>query len=251
VSGGLLVIGAHPDDEVLLAGGTLAACAAAGMRTVVLCLTRGERGPIVDPAAATRRTLADVRLAELQDACAELGVSHVTCWRRADGNLRWSNRSAIVRQMAALVEAHRPDAVITFGEDGLYYHPDHVAAHELAVRAMQRLQDPPALYRSVWPKELMRELGRELRRQGLPDDLWELEPEEFGTDDMSETFAINVGPFVDRKVAALMAHRTQVPASHALISLVPQLLDRFLGTEWFAPINRQGPGWLAKVGGDG
>ncbi len=247
MKGGLLVIGAHPDDEVLLAGGTLAACAANGAPTGVLCLTRGEHGPIADPALATRQKLADVRLAELRASCAELGVSYVKCWRRADGNLQWSNHSAIVRQIAALLEAGRPNAVITFGEDGLYYHPDHVAVHKLAVRAVQRVQDPPALYRSVWPKAVMHELGRELRQRGLRGDLWELKPEDFGTADVSDSFAIDVSPFVDRKLAALMAHRTQVPANHELVARARQLLDRFLGTEWFAPINRQGAGWLSHV----
>jgi LmbE family N-acetylglucosaminyl deacetylase len=247
VRGGLLVIGAHPDDEVLLAGGTLAACAAAGTPTGVVCLTRGEKGSIADPALATRQTLGDVRLQELRASCAELGVDYVKCWRRDDGNLKWSNRSAIIRQLAKLVEAHRPDAVITFGEDGLYYHPDHVAVHELTVRAVDRLGDPPALYRSVWPKALMRELERELRRRSLSSDLWELEPEEFGTDDVSGSFAIDVSPFVERKVLALMAHRTQMPDSNAFVVLPRRLLDRFLGTEWFAPINRWGPGWLSEV----
>jgi N-acetyl-1-D-myo-inositol-2-amino-2-deoxy-alpha-D-glucopyranoside deacetylase len=251
LSGGLLVIGAHPDDEVLLAGGTLAACAADGTPTGVLCLTRGEQGPIADPALATRNTLADVRLAELRASCAELGVPFVRCWRRADGSLRQSNRSAVVRQIGALLDAFRPEAVITFGEDGLYYHPDHVAVHELTVRAVRRLNVPPALYRSVWPKTLMRELGQELRRTSPSSYLWQLEPEEFGTEDVTGSFAVDVRQYVDRKLAALMAHRTQVPNNHAFVTLARQLLDRFLGTEWFAPINGQGPGWLSQVAGVG
>jgi N-acetyl-1-D-myo-inositol-2-amino-2-deoxy-alpha-D-glucopyranoside deacetylase len=248
---GLFVIGAHPDDEVLLAGGTLAACAAAGRRTGVLCLTRGERGPIADPALATRKTLGRVRVEELRTSCAQLGVSYVKCWQRADGNLQWSNRSAIVRQIAALLDARRPEAVITFGEDGLYYHPDHLAVHELAVRAIHRLPDPPALYRSVWPKPLMGKLGRELRRREVPLDFWALEPEDFGTEDTSDSFAIDVTSFLDRKVGALMAHRTQVPDNHVFASLDRKLLHRFLGTEWFAPIRGHGAGWLRRVVGVG
>ena len=93
MTGGLLVIGAHPDDEVLLAGGTLAACAAAGLQTGVACLTRGELGPIADAALATRPTLGAVRLGELRVACAELGASFVKCWRRPDGRSRSSRPS--------------------------------------------------------------------------------------------------------------------------------------------------------------
>jgi N-acetyl-1-D-myo-inositol-2-amino-2-deoxy-alpha-D-glucopyranoside deacetylase len=243
---GLLVIGAHPDDEVLLAGGTLAACAAAGHETGVVCLTRGELGPIADAALATRATLGTVRLGELRSSCAELGTVLIKCWRRPDGNLRWSDRGAIVRQLAGVLTAQKPEAVITFGEEGLYYHPDHIATHELVRRAVRRLADPPALYRSVWPKPIMSSFGAELRRRGLSDDLWELAPEDFGTEDLEGSFDIDVRPFVQRKLAALRAHRTQVPEHHALAAIDPGLAEQFLGTEWFAPLEA-GSDWLRQA----
>jgi LmbE family N-acetylglucosaminyl deacetylase len=236
VTGGLLVIGAHPDDEVLLAGGTLAACADAGLPTAVVCLTRGEHGPIADPTLATRASLGRVRVAELRAACAELGVGWVKCYRRQDGNLPWSDGAAIARQLAAVLQARRPDAVVTFGEDGLYHHPDHVATYELTVRAARRLSSPPAVYRSVWPSALMRKLAVELRRRGLPDDLWELDPEAFGTQDLDGSFAIDVRPFADRKLRALRAHRTQLSERHAFAALDSKLANRYLGTEWFAHV---------------
>jgi N-acetyl-1-D-myo-inositol-2-amino-2-deoxy-alpha-D-glucopyranoside deacetylase len=251
VTRGVLVIGAHPDDEVLIAGGTLASCAAAGVPTGVLCLTRGEQGPIADPGVATPQTLGDVRVGELRASCAQLGVSYVECWQQPDGNLRWSGRDAVVGQLALFLRMRRPDAAITFGEDGLYHHPDHVAVHELAVQAVQTLRKPPALYRSVWPKSVMRELTRALDQRRLTSDLWGLEPEDFGTENMSDSFAVDVAPFVERKLAALMAHRSQVPDSHVFARLDRELLRRFLGTEWFAPLNAQRPGWLPGVVGDG
>jgi LmbE family N-acetylglucosaminyl deacetylase len=243
---GLLVVGAHPDDEVLLAGGTLAACTAAGLQAGVVCLTRGELGPIADPGLATRETLGAVRVDELRASCAALGATLVKCWRRPDGSLRWSDRGAIVRQLADLFAAHRPEAVITFGEDGLYYHPDHIATFELVRRAVQRSPFPPALYRSVWPKAMMGSLAAELRRRGLSDDLWELRPEDFGTDDLEGSFGIDVRPFVGRKLTALHAHRTQVPDNNALAAIDENLAERFLGTEWFAPVNGSSD-WLSRV----
>jgi LmbE family N-acetylglucosaminyl deacetylase len=247
---GVLVVTAHPDDEVLLAGGTLAAAAAANIPTGVVCLTRGEQGPIADPALATRATLGAVRVSELRSACDELGVRWVKCYRRQDGALRWSDYSGIARQLAALIEGRRPDAVITFGEDGLYYHPDHIATHDVTRRAIARLADPPELYRSVWPKPLMLELGGELRRRGLSDDLWDLEPEDFGTEDLDGSFAIDVRRFADRKLRALRAHRTQVPDSHAFMAFDPELVERFLGTEWFAPITASSDhGFLEALAG--
>lgn len=243
---GLLVIGAHPDDEVLLAGGTLAACAAAGLQTGVVCLTRGELGPIADPALATRETLAAVRLDELRGSCAELGAQLVKCWRRPDGNLRWSDRGAIVRQLTDVFDASRPEAVITFGEDGLYYHPDHIATYELVRRAVRSTHEPPALYRSVWPKTAMSSFARELRLRGLSDDLWDLSPEDFGTEDLDDSFEIDVRAFVARKLAALRAHRTQLPDHHALAGIDQGLAERFFGTEWFAPVDGTSD-WLPRV----
>jgi len=243
---GLLVIGAHPDDEVLLAGGTLAACAAAGLETGVVCLTRGELGPIADSALATRATLGAVRLGELRASCAELGAVLVKCWRRPDGSLRWSDGSAIVQQLVGVLGARRPEAVITFGEDGLYYHPDHIATYELVQRAVKQMPDPPALYRSVWPKAMMGSFGAELRRRGLSDDLWELAPEDFGTEDLEGSFAIDVRPFVQRKLTALRAHRTQLPDHHALAAIDHGLAERFLGKEWFAPLGGVSD-WLPRA----
>jgi LmbE family N-acetylglucosaminyl deacetylase len=249
-TGGLLVITAHPDDEVLIAGGTLAACAAAGAPTEVVCLTRGEQGPISDPALATRENLAVVRETELRAACAELGVARVKCYRRQDGNLPWSGRAGIVHQLVRILDSRKPDAVISFGEDGLYYHPDHIATYEFTCRAVASVADPPALYRSVWPAELMPALVRALHERGLPGDLWELDPEDFGVEDFygDVELALDVRLFADRKLRALRCHRTQLAGDHAFSVLPGELAPEFLGTERFAPIGSGGDqGWLADA----
>jgi LmbE family N-acetylglucosaminyl deacetylase len=243
---GLLVVTAHPDDEVLIAGGTLVALGEAGFGTGVVCLTRGELGPIADPAITTRSTLGEARLAELRTACAELGVGFVKCYRRRDGHLRFSDRYGIARQLAQLFGRRGADAVITFGEDGLYYHPDHVAVGEIVKHAAGRLKHPPTLYRSIWPKASMVALGTELRRRGVSDDLWGLAPEDFGTENMDGAFAFDLRPFARRKVRALLAHRSQIGATHALRELDSELVERFLGFEWFAPVSGREPGWLQE-----
>jgi LmbE family N-acetylglucosaminyl deacetylase len=250
MAGGLIVITAHPDDEVLIAGGTLAACAAAGAPTGVVCLTRGEQGPISDPALATRPSLPDVREAELRAACSELGVAWVKCYRRQDGNLPWSDRAGIVQQLARTIEARKPEAVITFGEDGLYYHQDHIAAYELTMKAVATVADPPALYRSLWPEDLMPDLVRALSQRGLPGDLWELAPEDFGVEDEDREgeLVLDVRPFAARKLRALRCHQTQLRSDHAFAVLPDDLAERFLGTEWFAPVGPGGDqGWLRET----
>ena len=105
--GGVLVVTAHPDDETLIAGGVLAACSAAGLDTGVLCLTRGEHGPIAGAALATRSNLGQLREAELRAACEDLGVSWVKCYRRQDAHLPWTNSTAMARQIARVIDARR------------------------------------------------------------------------------------------------------------------------------------------------
>ena len=248
----VLVVTAHPDDEILVAGSTLACLAADGVDTGVVCLTRGELGPIADPTVATRETLAGVRLEELRKACAELGVGFVRCYRRPDGSLRFAQHSQIARQLAGLFERRNARAVITFGADGLYYHPDHVAVSALVRRAAARLEHPPTVYRSVWPKATMVALGSELRRRGLPEDLWGLEPEDFGVDDLDGAFALDVRRFSRRKLRALHAHRSQIGPGHAFASLNSELMELYLGFEWFAVVSGPEPDWLReRVGGRG
>lgn len=235
---GLLVITAHPDDEVLIAGGALAARAATGQRAGVVCLTRGEHGPISDPALATRETLGRVRVGELRAACAELGAELVRCFRRQDGNLSWSDGTAIAGQLARVIEQRQPDTVITFGEDGLYYHPDHTATYRYTLRALRKLSDPPVLHRAVWPHDLMPALISALRDRGLPTDLWDIEPSHFGVEPFEREgeLVLDVRAQAARKLGALRCHRTQLGPDHAFTSLPLDLAEQYLGFERFVPV---------------
>ena len=235
---GLLVITAHPDDEVLIAGGALAARAAAGEPAGVVCLTRGEHGPIADSALATRETLGEIRVDELRAACAQLGAELVRCYRRQDGNLSWSDGAGIAGQLRRIIERRQPDTVITFGEDGLYYHPDHTATYRYTLAALRRLSDPPVLQRAVWPEDLMPALVSALRERDLPTDLWDIEPSHFGVEpfEREDEIVLDVRAHIARKLAALRCHRTQLGAEHAFTSLPLDLAERYLGFERFVPV---------------
>lgn len=249
MTGGLLVITAHPDDEVLIAGGLLAACAEAGIPTGVVCLTRGENGPILNRALATPRTLAHVRTQELHAACAELGVGFVKCYRREDGNLRWTDRSAVAAQLARVIDQRRPKVTVTFGEEGLYWHPDHIATAQITARAVARATHRCALYRSVWLKREMRHLAAELRRRGLSQDLWGFEPEDFGVDDEpTVAVVLDLRRFRAQKLRALRRHSTQLGPGHALLDLPDDLACRFLGYERYAAVDGAASAWFDRLG---
>jgi LmbE family N-acetylglucosaminyl deacetylase len=235
VSGGIMAVVAHPDDEALIAGGTLALAALADVPTGVVSLTRGEHGPISDPTVVTREELGDVREGELQAAARELGAGSAVCLRHPDGELPWVDRTAATAELAELLAAHAPSVVLTFGEDGLYGHPDHVVARELAVLAIRRLAAPVAVYEAAWPPGVVAGLAAAARERGLPVGLWGLEPEDFGGD-RPATLVVDVRPVLARKLAALRAHRTQLGPDHLLAALPDDLAERFLGAEpWAGP----------------
>ncbi len=163
----LLGVFAHPDDETFCAGGTLATYAERGAEAMVVSATRGQAGQIRDAAKATRRTLGQVREQELHAACAVLGVEHVACLDYPDGTLEGQDRG-LRAEIFELIERFRPDVVVTFGDDGAYGHPDHVAISRVTtdsfVEAAARLDlNAARLYHSHFPRSRLL-LGERLAR---------------------------------------------------------------------------------------
>jgi LmbE family N-acetylglucosaminyl deacetylase len=234
VTGCVIAVVAHPDDESLIAGGTLALAAAAGAATGIVSLTRGERGPICD-SLTTREQLGEVREQELRAAAKELGVDWAACLRNPDGELPWIDRSAACAELAALLEPHAPSIVLTFGEDGVYWHPDHAAARDIARTALRRLAGDAEIYEAVWPPGEMALLVSAARDRGLPAGLWGIEPEAFGCA-RAPTVTVDIRPALARKLAALRAHRSQIGSDHLLAALPADLAQQFLARElWAGP----------------
>jgi len=229
--GSVVAVVAHPDDESLIAGGTLALAARAGADCGVVALTRGELGPISDAALATPATLGDVREAELGAAARLLGASWSACLRHPDGELPWADRDGSVDELAAALAPHAPTVLLTFGADGVYGHHDHAAAGEIAAAALERLGTPASLYESVWAPGLVSELAAAAAQRGLATGLWDIEPEAFGSRGVEATLVLDVRPVLDSKLAALRAHRTQLGPGHLLAALPGDLAERFLAHE--------------------
>ena len=132
----LLAVLAHPDDESLGFGGTLARYAAEGVGTYLVTATRGERGRFGalgksgDPAEVGR-----VREAELRAAAAALGIGEVSILNYPDGAVDAVPAAVAVRAIARHIRRIRPDAIVTFGPDGAYGHPDHIAVSQFTTAA--------------------------------------------------------------------------------------------------------------------
>jgi N-acetyl-1-D-myo-inositol-2-amino-2-deoxy-alpha-D-glucopyranoside deacetylase len=184
---------------------------------------------------ADREQLGEVRERELAAAARELGAGWSACLRYPDGELPWVDHDAAAQELAALLEPHGPAVVLTFGDDGLYGHPDHAAARDVAALAIQRLGTPIDLHEATWPEGGITQLVDAAARRGLPVGLWGLEAEAFGCD-RPPTIVVDVRPVLAKKLSALRAHRTQLGADHLLAALPDDLAERFLATEpWAGP----------------
>ena len=139
----LMAILAHPDDESLGVGPTLAKYAATGVDTFVVTATRGERGrfrghPADHALHPGAEALAGIRERELRAATAVLGVRELFTLGYGDGALDCADPREAAGRMAAAIRHARPDVVLTFAPDGAYGHPDHVAVSQLAMAAVVR-----------------------------------------------------------------------------------------------------------------
>jgi LmbE family N-acetylglucosaminyl deacetylase len=137
---------AHPDDESLGVGGTLARYAATGADVSLLTATRGDGGRyhghrVDDPRHPGPAALAEIREAELRAAASELGVREVEVLRYRDTQLDRAEPREVVADIAWYLRRTRPDVVITFGPDGAYGHPDHVAISQFTTAAIVSAAD--------------------------------------------------------------------------------------------------------------
>ena len=143
----LMAILAHPDDESLGTGGLLAKYAAEGVETYLITATRGERGwpddPMDNPGL---EALGRLREAELRCAAECLGVREVSLLDYIDGDLDQASPAEAIAKIVPIIRRVRPQVVITFGPDGVYGHPDHIAICQFTTAAIMRSADPT--YRS-------------------------------------------------------------------------------------------------------
>lgn len=142
----LLAILAHPDDETLGVGGVLAHYATEGVETYLITATRGDqgrfRGVKEGPDHPGPERLAQIREAELLAAASVLGIREVSLLGYGDGRLDEAEPREVVGRIAALIRRIRPQVIVTFGQDGGYGHPDHIAICQLATGAAVAAADP-------------------------------------------------------------------------------------------------------------
>ena len=245
----LLAVFAHPDDESLACGGLLAWCAHLGARVSLLCLTDGGHGAGTPPEG---ERLGQLRARELDEACRALGVADVALLHHEDGMLPWVDRHQLEADIRQAIERLRPEVVITFDEDGLYWHPDHIAVHERTTAAVAAAgSGGPALYYVTIPPGGMRTVvqhaeavgaARGLKPAGLRI-LGIADPDAFGADAPEPTLIVNAAEFADRKLAAIRCHRSQL-TDDAIDFVDTSDAPRLLGVEHY---RRAGVGFAGET----
>lgn len=234
---GLLTVHAHPDDEASKGASTVARYVAEGVCSVLVCCTGGELGDIANPAMdrpGVLENLGEVRRAELARSAEAIGFHHVEMLGYRDSGMAGSpgnddprsfHRSDLdeaVGRLVALIRRHRPQVILTYGDDQQGYpHPDHLRVHDISIPAFERAGDaswypeagepwtPSKLYYSLWSRQRAIALHERHLKLGLEspyDDRWLNRPWQ----DHRITTRIEVGEFYDVRVAALLAHATQI-----------------------------------------
>ncbi len=273
----ILLVHAHPDDETIGNGVTMAKYVAEGAQVTLVTCTRGEEGEVLVPelahlAADRDDTLGDHREKEMAAAMAELGVTDHR-WLGGVGRYRDSGmigtpanerpecfwRADLCEasdHLVAVIREVRPQVLVTYDEFGGYGHPDHIQAHRVATYAHFLAGAPsyrrdlgeawsiPKVYWGAMPETMMREGLRRLRDMGETafegmDPDGEL-PRSFVPDELISA-RIDGNHHVERKLAAMRAHATQIAVDGPFFALSNNLGNQVWGTECYRLVHgRQG-----------
>ncbi len=225
----VMTVWAHPDDESFLAGGLISAANDRDARVINVSATLGELGTD-DPGAWPPSRLGPRRHGELQRALDELGGAELETLGLRDGSCVELDDRMGARLVATVLDRHRPDVIVTFGPDGVTGHPDHQAIGRwtdlAAATADRTVPVLHAVTASVWPTDLlapMAEAGAFF--PGYPDR---------ATDPGDRRLTL-AGPVLDRKLAALDRHESQLGPLRD--GLGPDGFRRLFATEAYRPAN--------------
>jgi LmbE family N-acetylglucosaminyl deacetylase len=249
----LMAVHAHPDDEASSTGGVLALYSDQGVRTVVVTCTNGEFGDApgqVKPGedGHDEREVAQLRLDELRQSCKILGVTNLELLGYHDSGMpdwEYKNRpdafcnvplDVVAGRIAGLIEAYRPQVVISYDDKGMYQHPDHVHAAQAAAAAAAQTGIPAKFYQSAMRPSSWQKVWKALRELGadVPDER-EFTDEQRRQAEEAEgriTTSIDIRTVLDRKREALFAHASQIQDSW-LSKLPPEVATEAFASESF------------------
>jgi N-acetyl-1-D-myo-inositol-2-amino-2-deoxy-alpha-D-glucopyranoside deacetylase len=267
----LLLVHAHPDDETIGTGSTMAYYAAAGVQVTLVTCTLGEEGEVLVPSltqlvADQADQLGGWRIGELAGAMAELGVTDHrflggagrfrdsgmmgapanekprAFWRAASDPAVFA---AAVTALVEVIRELRPQVLVTYDDFGGYGHPDHIMAHRVATAAAAGAAEPdypatgspwsvPKLYWTAMPRSVVAAQLETMRDAELPFEVaGSVDDVPFAVADELVTTAVHAAGYEPIKQRALAAHRTQLSVHDGFFALSNHLGQQVLATEYF------------------
>ena len=278
----ILLVHAHPDDETIGTGVTMAKYVNDGAQVTLVTCTLGEEGEVLVPdlvhlAADQQDALGEHRIGELAEAMKILGVTDhrflggpgrfrdsgmmgVPSNERADCFWRADLLDAAT-ELVAVIREVRPQVVVTYDDFGGYGHPDHIQAHRVTHYAVALAESSsfrpdlgaawsvPKVYWTAFPRSIIRNGIMALREQGSDSEFAAMDPDDlpFACDDELITTSIEAPEFLDAKMEALAAHKTQVTVDGGFFALSNNLGSQAMGTEYFRLV--RGPAAQQSDGG--
>jgi len=256
----LVTFHAHPDDEAISCGGTMAKAASEGHRVVLVVATRGENGEVPDGFLSPGEALSERRTKETEAAARILGVSRVaflgyvdsgmmgTPENEAPGSFWQADVDEAAGRLAAILTEEGADVVTIYDSNGTYGHPDHIQVHRVGARAAE-LAGIERVYEATANREHMAELMSQAEKLGI--DTSELENEEFDFDDFGTpgaqiTTRVDVAGFLEQKRAAMAAHASQIAETSFFLAMPAEAFTATWGLEWF--VRRGSPAGTQEAG---
>ncbi|HEX4981690.1 MAG TPA: PIG-L family deacetylase [Ilumatobacteraceae bacterium] len=268
--GTLVCFHAHPDDEALSTGGSMARAHAEGHRVVLVVATNGEHGEVPDDLAPDE-TLVDRRRKETTQSAAALGIDEVVWLGYHDSGMTGWEQNADPKsflqtgvdeaggRLADILRAEAADVLTIYDWHGNYGHPDHIQVHRVGVRAAELVADDlPGLrvFEATMNRDAIAAMVAQAAEAGMafgPDDD-EFDPHgpaddgnPFGMAEAELTHQVDVSAYVAAKRAAIASHRSQVTDTGFFLAMPEEMFAAGFGTEWFIERGREPgmhPGWL-------
>ena len=243
----LVCFHAHPDDESIGTGGTIAKAARDGHRVVLVFGTKGEHGEVDDGFLDDDEELWQRREAETHRSAEILGAQRVEFLGYVDSGMMGTPENdkagsfwtapvdEAAERLAAILRDESADVLTIYDSDGGYGHPDHMQVHRVGVRAAE-LAGIDHVYEMTMNRDHFRQLMAAARESDeIPtEDLPEIEEEsKFGRPESVITTTVDVREFIDVKRASMRAHASQISETSFFLSMPEEIFEMSFGYEWF------------------
>ena len=251
----LVFFHAHPDDEAISTGGTMALAARSGHRVVLVVATKGEEGLVPEGFLDSRETLSSRRVAETMISAEILGVKRVEfLGYRDSGMMGWAqndnpecfwkaNVDSAADRLKTILAEECADVVTVYDDHGGYGHPDHIQVHRVGHLAAE-LAETPRVYEATMRRESIKAVSRSVwTGDNLSDDVID----HLGTPESDLSAAIDVREILDCKRAAMAAHASQITKESWILRLPEDLFSAAFGTEWY---RRTRPTFTGRIPSD-